>query len=389
MGSGNGWFRKTISLGWKLALVAAVGGFIVYQMHFAPVSVQSQVAATGSIQSEVLGTGTLEARIQATVSAKISGRIAQVLADQGDRVTKGQLLATLDDGDLRQQVEMARAELAATKAGVDRAAADVARAEASAVFARAEIKRIREMHEQNAVSDSERDRGVERLGIAEAELERARVAKVEMERQVVKSEESLRFYQERLADTKIESPFDGLITLRSREPGDIVVPGGAIMQVISMEEMWVSAWVDESAISSLAVGQPARVVFRSEPGRSYAGAVTRLAPLADRETREFLVDVTVKDLPKTWAVGQRSEVYIQTAKKDSALLAPRQAVAWSAGPPGLFVSDGGRARWRSVRLGLRGLDKVEVIEGLAVGETVIWPSDAQGRLTDGRAVRAR
>lgn len=389
VGGGRGFLARLLSWGWKLAIVAAVAAFVVYRMRFAPVPVESRVAGPGAIVAEVMGTGTLEARVQATISAKISGRIVQVLADQGDRITKGQLLVTLDDGDLRQQVEMAKAELAATKAGVDRAGAEIARAEATAVQARASYKRSSQMAAQKLLSEDDFDKATQQRDVAEAELRRAQLAKVEIERQVLKAEESLRFYQERLADTKITSPFDGLVIRRSREPGDIVVPGSPILQVISTDQMWVSAWVDESALSSLAAGQPARVVFRSEPGTPYNGAVTRLAPLADRETREFVVDVTVKDLPKSWAVGQRGEVYIQTAKKEQALLVPQRAITWQKGKPGLFVSNAGHAQWRSVTLGLRGAENVEVKDGLKQGEAVIWLRDPKdGPLTEGRAVEA-
>lgn len=382
-----GFLRRALQFGWKLALVAAVAGFVVYQLRFAPVPVESHITASGPIVAEVMGTGTLEPRVQVTLGPKISGRITQLLADQGDRVKKGQLLVTLDDGDLRQQVEMARAELAATKASVDRAAAEIGRAEASAVFARAEIVRVQRMQRTSVASESELDQATERKAIADAEVKRAQLAKVEVERQVIKAEESLRYYEERLADAKIASPFDGLVTRRSREPGDIVVPGSSILQVVCTDQMWVSAWVDESAMASLAVGQPARVIFRSEPEKTYAGTVTRMAPLADRETREFMVDVTVKELPRNWAVGQRAEVYIETSRKDDALLAPQRAILWQKGRPGLFVAEGGHAKWRSIDLGLRGSESVEVIKGLAAGEKIIWLRDPKASpLTEGRAV---
>ena len=224
--------------------------------------------------------------------------------------------------------------------------------------------------------------------MAEAQLKRANMAKVEAERQVAKAEESLRYYQERLADTRIVSPFDGLVVRRGREPGDVVVPGSEILSVISTEEMWVAAWVDETTMSALKPGQPCRVVFRSEPARSCAGALTRMAPLADRETREFLVNVTVKELPRNWAVGQRAEVYIETGRKDSALLAPPRALVWRKGQPGLFVRHNGRAQWRELVLGLQSAGGVEVLQGLAPGEVVIWPRGPKAALKDGQAVTA-
>ena len=380
--------RRALRIGWKLAAVAAVGGFVVYRLRFAPLPVDSCRVAMGPIVSEVMGTGALEARTQATISAKISSRLAQVLADQGDRITKDQVLATLDDGDLRQQVEVAKADVAASEAGVEHATAGIVSAEATAVEARASYVRSAELRKGGFISDEDLDQATRQRDVAGAELRRAQLAKVEIERQVQKAQESLRYYQERLADTIIRGPFDGLVIQRSREPGDIVVPGSAILQIISTDQMWVSAWVDESAMSSVKTGKPARVVFRSEPNKSYAGTVSRMAPLVDRETREFVVDVTVKELPKTWAVGQRAEVYIQTARKDQALLVPPAAIIWQGKKPGVFISNAGHAAWRSVELGLRSDDAVEVLKGLAPGEVVIWRPDPKGAvLTEGRAVR--
>jgi HlyD family secretion protein len=140
-------------------------------------------------------------------------------------------------------------------------------------------------------------------------------------------------------------------------------------------------------MARLEVGQMARVMFRSEPEKHYGGQVTRLAPLADRETREFLVDVTVKELPKTWAVGQRAEAYIQTAQKDQALLIAPAAIAWQKGKPGVFINHLGHAQWRQIELGLRSEKAVEVIKGLAAGDVVIWRTDPkEAPLTEGRAV---
>jgi RND family efflux transporter MFP subunit len=386
----NGLLKRILRIGWKLALVAAAVGFIVYRLRFAPVPVAAQVAAVGRIVSEVMGTGTLEPRVQSTVGPRISGLLAQVLTDQGERVTKGQLVATLDDSDQQKQVAMAEAEVEAAKASVNRAAADIASAKASAAYAHSNYERMTVLAPTSAVSKDELEKATELRDVADAQLNRAELAKVEADRQVIKAENTLRYYQQLLADTRIVAPFDGLVVRRTRDPGAIVVPGSEILQIISTDQIWVSAWVDETAMGAVSIAQPARVVFRSEPNKSYTGTVTRTAPLADRETREFLVDVTVKDLPKTWAVGQRAEVYIQTASKDQALLAPQAAIVWQKDKPGLFVNNAGHAAWRNVELGLRsehGGQMVEISKGLAAGEMVIWPRDPKdAALTEGRTV---
>jgi len=371
----------------KLAVVLAIAALVIYKVYFAPVTVQAQKVTKGSVVAEVMGTGTLEARVRTSISPKISGRLVQLLADQGDRVTKGQLLATLDDGDLKQQVQVATAELAVTHAAVARSAMDIVRAEATAVLARVELERVARLVKSNTVTASEVDQGTERRDVAEADIKRAQLAKVEAEKSVIKAEASLRYYDERLADTKIVAPFDGLVVRRSRDPGDIVVPGTAILDVISTDELWVSAWVDETAMGQLAVSQSARITFRSAPDTSLTGKVARMSPQTDRETREFLVDVSVEQLPKTWAVGQRAEVYIETGRRPDVLMVPQRLVSWRDGKAGVMVDSAGKAQWQGILLGLRGRENVEVTDGITLGQVVISAPPGAELPRDGRAIR--
>lgn len=381
--------KRLLGIGWKAVLIMIIASVVIYHLKFAPLQVESNVAKIGQVISEVMGTGTLEARVKATVSAKISGLLSDVLVDQNDHVNKGQLLATLDDGDLLQQVEMAKAELEAAKASVDRAAADVNSAEATAIHARAYYNRVMPLAKNKVVSEDDLDNALQKRDVAEAQLRRSELSKVETERQSAKAEATLRYYEEKLADTKIFSPFDALVIRRDRDAGAIVVPGSSILQIISTEQMWVSAWVDESVMGQLDIDQPAQVVFRSEPAKFYQGTVARISPLADRETREFLVDVLVKELPIRWAVGQRAEVYIQTASKDNVLLVPSKAVVWQKGKPGLFVSNSDHAKWVDVETGLHGKTSVEILSGLKAGDIVIWSQDIKNTISENRAVRTK
>lgn len=144
----------------------------------------------------------------------------------------------------------------------------------------------------------------------------------------------------------MHSPYDGLITRRDRDPGGIVVPGASILQLVATNEIWVSAWVDETAMAGLKTGQPARVAFRSEPAKSYAGKVARLGREADREMREFVVDVRVKELPVNKSSGlpmassSRSPTASGSPRKRTprdearASRAARRIVPWSVRLPG-------------------------------------------------------
>lgn len=363
-----------------------LAGF-VYRVRFAPVRVAAHEVKPTAIVAEVMGTGTLEARVKTTISSRLQERLAEVLVDQNDAVKAGQLLARLDDGASQKQVEVAAAVLAAARATLERVRVDEARAQAVANQARLDHQRISDLWSGQVVSSADLDQATEHLGVAEAELKRAQAAIAEAGRQVITAEKNLALQEERLSYAEIRSPYDGLVVRRDRDPGGVVVPGSSLLQLISTNEIWVSAWVDETASADLCPGQPARVVFRSEPAKSYPGQLVRLGREADRETREFLVDVRSRELPPNWTVGQRAEVFIETGRRADVLTVPQQFIRWRDGQPGVFVNDRGKARWRTVTAGLRGQDEVELVEGVAPGEQVVKLAEARGKdLNDGQRI---
>jgi len=374
----------------KLALPAVAIAFIAYRVKWAPAEVVAHEIKPTSIVAEVMGTGTLEPRIKTTISPRIQERLAEVLVDQNDSVQSGQVLARLDDGELRQQVEVSAAALSAARATAERVRVDEARAEAVKEQARLNHTRASALLTSHVAAQAEVDKATEQLHVAEADLKRAQAAILEAERQVVTAEKTLLYQQERLGYARILSPYDGLVVRRDRDPGGVVVPGSSILQLISTNEIWVSAWVDETASAALSSGQPARVVFRSEPGRSYAGEVARLGLETDRETREFLVDVRLNERPACWTIGQRAEVFIETGRKAEVLTVPERFVQWRDGKPGVFVNERGKARWRAVTPGLRGRETVEMAQGVSAGDQVLRPGrQKQTELTDGQRIAVR
>ena len=365
--------------------ISALAAFAVYKVKFAPEPVVAHTVARGEIIAEAMGTGTLEARVKTTVSARIQERLAEVLVDQGDAVKAGQLLAKLDDAEIKQQVAIAEATLAAAKQTAERVHADLARSEAVLAQARLDHKRLTGLLASSAVSQTDTDKAGEALHVAEADLKRSHAAIAEAEGQIVVAEKSLLYRKEQMAFTEIHAPYDGLIIRRDRDPGDVLVPGASLMQIISLDELWVSAWVDETAMPTLATDQTARIVFRSEPGRSYPGKVSRLGREMDRETREFLVDVRATELPQNWTIGQRAEVFIETNRQADAVLLPPAFLVWKGAKAGVFVNADGKARWREVTTGLRGRDHVAITQGLSAGDQVVQVPDGQkAALTEGQ-----
>jgi len=359
----------------------------VYWLKFRPLTVMAHSVVTGELRSEVLGTGSLEARVKTTISTRIQERLDEVLVDQGDEVKAGQLLARLDDEELKQQVAVAEAALAVAETTAARVRTDEARAQAVLQQSQLQKKRFAKLFSSKFTSQEELDKATETLHIAEADLNRSRSAIVEADSQIVSAERNLQLRRVQLAFTKLRSPYEGLVVSRDRDPGGVVVPGTSILQLIDTKEIWISAWVDETAIASLSVGQPARVIFREEPNRNFSGELARIGREVDRETREFLVDVRVQLLPVNWAVGQRADVFIESGHKSGVVVIPQEFLLWHEGKPGAFVNDEGRARWRSITLGLYGQQNIEVTKGLSVGDQILkLPEGLKQPLEDGQAV---
>ncbi|MHB8736132.1 MAG: efflux RND transporter periplasmic adaptor subunit [Terriglobales bacterium] len=374
--------------GLKWLVACLVVAFAVYRFKFAPVAVRSQPITRGAIVAEVMGTGTLEARVKTTISSHIQQPLAEVLVDQNDTVTNGQLLARLDESELGRQVDVAEAGLAAARATLERVKADEARAIASEKLARLNYEREATLLPTKSTSQQDFDTAAEALQVAGSDVKRSQAATTEAGRQLAAAEKTLTYQKTLLAFTCIVSPYNGLIVRRDLDPGNIAVPGSSILQLVSTNEIWIADWVDETAMAALTPGQPARIVFRSEPGKSYLGRVARLGRQVDTETREFEVDVDVLVLPANWAVGQRAEVYIETGRATNVLVLPANFLLWRERRPGVLVNDHGRARWRDVKLGLRGRDAVEVTSGLAAGERVVTPATSENAFSlEGRRVR--
>jgi HlyD family secretion protein len=372
----------------KYPLALAIIACVVWYIRSQPIPIAIHTVGKGSVIRSVMGTGTLEARIRTTISPKIQGRIAEVLVDQGSLVKAGQLLVKLDDEDLAQQVRMASAGIGSSEATLGRFRAEIAQAKSTFTKTEADLGRTQRLINANSISRSEFDQAQEAFELAKSGLLKAEANLLEAEQQVNFNRETLKFQEARLADAKLLAPFDGLVIARERDAGAIVVPGSPILQLISLDELWVSAWVDETAMDQLKDKQPAKIVFRSQSTSEFDGVVARLGKQSDRETREFTVDVRTLKLPETWAIGQRAEVFIETARVDDCVWIPAAFLEKHRAEQGVYVLQASLAKWRPLKLGIEGDDTVEVLEGLSTGEVIIKPSQPAAKLTEGRKVLA-
>jgi HlyD family secretion protein len=370
-------------------IVVALAGAVLWVLVFKPVTVVAHELARGDVMESIPGTGAIECPRVVSAGFELTGRIVELLADQGDAVVKGQQLARIDAEVYRAEEAAAVQEVELVRAALARLRSDIKRAEAQQQGAAAHVKRQEDAFRGNIISRDVLDQAIERARVAEADLERANAAMVEGEQSLAAAERALEVARARLQRTILRSPLDGIVLLRLGEPGDVAVPGGAVLRIGDNSSVWASVWVDETFLPALKPGQAASVVLRSSPGIELQAEVLRIGREVDRETRELLVDLVLRDVPELLAVGQRADAQIHGSTSRNVVRAPSEFLVMRSDGAFVWQQIGGKAVLREVVVGLRGREWVEISSGVAAGDVILRPTPgARAALRDGARVAA-
>ena len=334
--------------------------------------------------------GRVLARSKAALGSPVASRVLDVLFEEGDRVKAGQLLVRLDDREAAAAVAEARALLERTR-GADRRAAEEARAQAALrlELADRELARVAALRTDGFVSEQQADDARKVRDLARSELAagaaKARAAAPGGEDERA-AESALRAAEARLALLRVTAPEPGVVLVRSVEPGDVVPPGKVLVTMALDRETQILAQPDERNLPSLRVGQKARASADAYPDRSFAAEVISVAPGVDLARGTVDVKLRVPDPPPDLRTDMTLSVELEVGRKEKVLVVPLEAVRDAATAPWVWSVRGRRAARTPVRLGARGGNVAEVVEGLSEGDIVVRrPRDVA---RDGESVRA-
>lgn len=350
-----------------IIIVALVAIFAVYKIFLYRKPVSVAIVKRAEIQETVQGPGTVQSKVPVTVSAKITGILVKLYADQGYHVKKGQLLAELDSAELRARESAARYAQSRTERDLASAQANLAKSRANLLLAKANYQRDYAVYKPGYISSSAFDITKDALRVAESEVSASEAAVKAAEAAVSQAGSDARVARAIFGYTRIYAPMDGFITSRTAEIGDTVNPGTPIFQMINYQ-IWAASWIDETKMGQVRIGQHAVIKLRSGP--VYHGEVARIERQADTVTREMEVDVKFDRLPKPLVIGEETEVYVD-AGHQIALAVPLSAITEQSGTKGVFVAEGGHAVFRLVALGLEDGHNAAILKGLKEGEKVI------------------
>ncbi|MGN6228078.1 MAG: efflux RND transporter periplasmic adaptor subunit [Dyella sp.] len=390
--SGGGGHRgRWIALGVVLVLLLCVGvGGWWWQSH-RPVPVQTAVAASPGKQAEagavLEATGYVTARRQATVSAQITGTLTEVLIEEGDHVTKGQVLARLEDSGYRANLEAARASVQAAQA-------QVAQLQAQLEQARADAARQDALVGRGLVSKQAAEQARTAVASYRAQLEAQR-------RQVAAAQAQAQVAQVNYDYTVVRAPFAGVVTDKAAQVGEIVSPlsaGGGFTRtgvgtIVDMDSLEIDVDVNEAYIGRVQPDMPAEAVLDAYPDWRIPAHVIAIVPAADRgkATIKVRVALEAKDARIVPDMGVRVAFLehkepAEAAASPKGVLVPATAIAQRDGKRVVFVVQGAVAHQRTVTPAPQTYGDLRLLpEAVSPGDSVVISPPAN--LRDGSAVQ--
>lgn len=371
--------------GLALVLVASPSGKAETKTEHVPGAARVTVApaALQNFVETVVVTGSLVAREEILVGPEVEGlRITEVLADEGMRVKKGDVLARLVVATLDAQVAQNDAALARATAGIAQARANITQSEARLEEARNALQRAKPLHAAGHMPDAVFDQRQQAARTAEAQLASARDGLKVAEAEKAQVEAQRREIEWRRSRSAVVAPADGIVSRRTARVGGYAVGSGdAMFRIVARGEVELEAEVSETRMPAIKVGQKARVEVAGVG--TVEGTVRIVSPEVDRTTRLGRVRIFLGNNPNL-RVGTFARGIIATAEGQG-LGVPASAVLYQPdGSAVVQVVKDNKVETRSVVLGLAAGASVEVKSGLAAGDLVVARSGTF--LRDGDAV---
>ncbi len=391
--------KKLLWLFLVVLVVAGIAGIAI--KNRGPQATEVQIAKVGreDLQAKVSANGKIQAQKKVDISATIAGQITNIAVEEGDPVTKGQLLLQIDPVSTRAQVRGSEASIDALRREVDSARASLEQF-------RADFRRAEGNFAAGIVPAADLERTRTAVATAEAAVKVA-------ERRVVQASAGLEGTRDQLAKTTIRSPMAGVVTARRVEEGEVAVigiqnsPGTVLLQISDMSVVEAEIEVDETSIPNVALGQEVRIRLDAYPNKTFRGTVTEVAssPILSgaNQAIKFEVKVRLDEPPAGIKPGLSARADILTGFRSDALVVPLQALVvreierqpgQKVDPnaprdqEGVYLMESGKARFQPIETGMLGELSIEVLSGLKGGETLITgPFKALRELEPGGVVK--
>ena len=358
-----------------------------------PKQVKTVLAKEMSLERTVDVLGALAAYDQATLSTKVPGRVAQVSVDFGSLVEQDQIVARIEPRDYQLQLQQAEAAFAQARVrlGLPPTGTDdridqeqtgtVRQAQALLDEAQRNRERLSKLVDKGLVARAEFDTADAAHKVALSRYQDA-VEEIRTRQALLMQRRSeLDIARQRLADTTIHAPFDGVIQTKHASIGEYLAASAPVVTLVRMNPLRLRAEVPERTATKVQAGQKVRVMVDSDP-KVYEGVITRLGPTINEQNRMLTVEADVQN-PGGLRPGAFARIHIVTEATAKAVTVPTQAIVTFAGLEKVWIAQDGKAVEKLITAGRRTEEWTEIIKGIKAGDIIIVDP---GALKSGQAV---
>ena len=321
------------------------------------VTVETTESRMGQIRERLALTGALKPKELVDVNPKAAGRVVRLLVNVGDTVSKDTLIAELEDDELQQQVNRA-------KASINVAGALLSQREAEQANAKLNLQRAETLLRDGLIPRQQFETEKTSVQVLAAQVELARA-------QEKQAEAELRELLIRLEQTKVYAPINGQVSMRNVDVGALVGPSTPIVQIVNIRTLVTFTSVPESDVAKMQVGTEATIRVDAMPDRPFTGRVARISPVLDPSTRAATVEIEIPNpnMQLRAEMFVRVEMNLQSSRE--AVIIPRQSLVYRGDSSGVYVVENGRQTFRFIETGLTQDTNVEVLSNLAPGTVVV------------------
>lgn len=321
------------------------------------ISVAVAAAETGQIARPLVVEGTIAARSEVKILPKMSGRVLEVLIDEGSAVKAGQVLAKIESPELEWQLQQQKAALLTAQANLSNA--------------KSNLDRMRTLVEEGAISQQQFESAETQVKVADAQVKQLKAA--------------IRLIETQQQNATVTSPISGVVIERTAEVGVMAMPSAPLFTIAQAGPLELQVSVPEQELAALKVGAPVVVESAAFPGQTFSGKVREVSPAVDPQTRQIRakIDLGTSNVLK---VGMFVRGTIQTESRQSLVL-PTAAIQAEGAQAFVYIDENGKAKRVNIQTGIRDGSKVEVVSGLSAGAPVVIEGGAF--LKDGATIVRR
>lgn len=345
------------------------GGFGGFGGPRLPMTVELAPVRRADMSEEITVVGNLIGAATIEAVPKISGRLESVSVRLGDRVSRGQALAKVEDQEILEQVKQAEASF-------DVSAATIRQREADLKFAETSLERTRNLFERELVPKQTLEDAEARSQAAMAQVDLARA-------QHAQAQARLGELKINLSSTVIESPVGGFVGKRALDPGAWVTPSSSFISVVDIGVVRLIANVVEKDLRRILVGLRGEIDVDAYPSEKFSGRVARISPVLDPATRTAQIEVEIENPQFRLKPGMYAKVHFTVDERPNTLVVPANALVDVRGSSGVFLpGEGDLAKFQPIKVGLMDQENVEVTSGLSEGDRVVTTGAAALREGD-------